>query len=366
MKRIFFCTMLSWMCCVAIAQQQQGYLIEGKAPLHLEGEGVMLFTFCKDEVLSVDTTVVRNGKFSFEGDCWVEELSVLTIGNYPDTVRSVKLMLEPGVIKVLLDTSPHIEGTLLNDKYQVYLDNQSKLEDIYQAINENMHKGLSVTELEEELLRYPDIVEFITENISNPLGVELFKKSCESMAYQEFFAIYESLDEQLRSDPKVIRTYDSKLKRKEEYESRTKLQGLPMIDFTLQTPEGTSKKMSDFLPGSEYVLFEFWASWCGPCIDVVEYIKDVHEKYKEKGLKVVGISLDTRAKDWQSAIQNHGLEWDHLCNLDGGENIKSAYNFGGIPYSLLVDKSGTIILTGYPAQGLMQMMDHIFGYNAGK
>jgi peroxiredoxin len=85
----------------------------------------------------------------------------------------------------------------------------------------------------------------------------------------------------------------------------------------------------------------------------------MHNKYDDAKLKIVGISLDTKEQNWRKAIAEHELTWPQLCNLDGGEDLKSAYSMPGIPFTLLVDKSGTVIVAGYPAQALVQLIDQL-------
>lgn len=358
MRKVYV-LLLFWIFFHTVHAQIKPYVIKGNTPLHLNDSSVMLFTFCKDEIMSIDTAVITDGKFYFEGESWDEEFSILTIGNYPDTVRSVRLVLEPGTINVLLDKVYSIHGTPHNDAYQEYQDGIAQRVELLKKIESNKLNNLPVDSLEKELAKYPVYSEFAKNNIGNVLGKEMFREGCETMWYGEFLEIYELADEQLQSEAKIAACYEKKMKNKRDDEEKKKLEGSPIVDFVLNTPERKQKKLSDYLVDSEYVIFDFWASWCAPCVRDFEYLKDIYAKYRTKGVEIVGVSFDTKEKEWKNAIEKHELIWPQLSNLDGGADIMQAYFMPGIPFTVVANKEGTIVFIGYPAQYLMRLMDYL-------
>ena len=74
------------------------------------------------------------------------------------------------------------------------------------------------------------------------------------------------------------------------------------IDIELITPEGERKWLSEYVGHSKFLFIDFWASWCGPCIADIPKIKQVYEKYKDKGLEVLSISMDYSNKSWTIAM----------------------------------------------------------------
>lgn len=103
------------------------------------------------------------------------------------------------------------------------------------------------------------------------------------------------------------------------------------------------------------VLIDFWASWCGPCMDRFEILKNIYQKYHDKGLDVVGISLDDKREDVKSVLERYTLPWVNIFfepkETEGRsfENpLASKLQISYIPALFLIDKEGNYIGTDYP------------------
>lgn len=89
-------------------------------------------------------------------------------------------------------------------------------------------------------------------------------------------------------------------------------------------------------------------------------IKEVYAKYKDKGLEVVGISLDYNENLWKNGIQKIQPNWPQLCDLDGGRSgIKEAYEFSTIPHLVLINQEGKIVLCNLPGEYLEQILSQL-------
>lgn len=110
-------------------------------------------------------------------------------------------------------------------------------------------------------------------------------------------------------------------------------------DFELATPTGEKVKLSSLR--GKYVLIDFWASWCGPCRKEIPNLKKVDAEFKDKGLQVVGISIDQSDKAWKKALEEENLSY---LQLGDPQNITSKlYNYNGIPFIILISPEGIIL-----------------------
>lgn len=140
-------------------------------------------------------------------------------------------------------------------------------------------------------------------------------------------------------DPVVRQSYA--LKKIEELVQRTKscAVGHEAPDFELATPEGKPVKLSSLR--GKYVLIDFWASWCGPCRKEIPNIKKVYAEYKDKGLQVVGVSIDSSEKAWKKALDEEKMEY---LQLGDPKNITcKLYSYNGIPFIILISPEGIIL-----------------------
>ncbi|MBJ6369692.1 peroxiredoxin family protein [Snuella sedimenti] len=114
------------------------------------------------------------------------------------------------------------------------------------------------------------------------------------------------------------------------------------VDFELQNQYGEKVKLSEHL--GEYTLIEFWASWCVPCRRSNPELVEIHEIFKNRGLNIIGVSVDDDKESWIQAIEEDGLGWINVSDLKGKENTAALkYGITGVPTNFLINNQGIII-----------------------
>lgn len=139
--------------------------------------------------------------------------------------------------------------------------------------------------------------------------------------------------------------------------------GKQFMDLELADTEGKAHKLSEWCGKGQYVLIDFWASWCGPCRAEMPNVKASYEKYHAKGFEIVGLSLDNKSDAWKKAIGDMELNWVHLSDLKGWQSVAAkTYSIQGIPASLLVDPNGKIVARDLRGDKLGNKLKQIYGF----
>ena len=136
--------------------------------------------------------------------------------------------------------------------------------------------------------------------------------------------------------------------------------GSTMPDFTLQTPEGGEIEMKDFR--GKYVLVDFWASWCGPCLREMPNVVKLYKECKGKNFEIFGVSLDNNKDAWVKAIEKNGMKWPQGSDLRGWSSEPAKLcNVSGIPFTVLLDPEGKVIAVNLRGEQLISKVKEVLG-----
>lgn len=149
---------------------------------------------------------------------------------------------------------------------------------------------------------------------------------------------------------------DYRKKKAEEKEMRERMrEGNPAPEFTFQNEKGKTINIKK-LKGKIIVL-DFWASWCGPCRKEIPNVKKVYAEYKDKGIQFLSVSIDAKKEAWTKALKEEQMPWMQGWTPDAGKSVMNTYQFGGIPFIILIDKEGNIYRKNLRGEDIKNAID---------
>ena len=116
-------------------------------------------------------------------------------------------------------------------------------------------------------------------------------------------------------------------------------------NFRIQRFDGGTLDLMETCKANEYTLIMFWASWCHKCEQEAPYLGPIYAKYNFKGLEIVGISLDQQRDSWGKGIEEKGMTWPQVSQLQAWNSpVVKDYKVTATPTYFLLDKEGKIVL----------------------
>ena len=208
-------------------------------------------------------------------------------------------------------------------------------------------KGKEMENLENSMISA--IKAGINKNITNPVGVLLLKQNYYYMDVADLDPLMPQIPAAYDNDEAIVKIKNNVVKMK------ATAVGQKFTDFEMQTPEGKTVKLSDYVGKGKVVLVDFWASWCGPCRREMPNLVEAYAKYKNKNFEIVGVSLDQSADAWKEAIKKLNITWPQMSDLKYW-NCEGAqlYAVSSIPHTVLIDGEGTILARGLHGDELQE------------
>ncbi|RPD42436.1 TlpA disulfide reductase family protein [Chitinophaga barathri] len=347
---------------------QQGYTLDVK----LEGQaGYKLnLSYVQHGRRKSDTArLLPDGTLRFTGT--IEEPVVAVLFNSNPTTRFqmssggmfipgplLELVLEPGTIKATgtsadsylatvkggpmnaeLSQLKTKENPLVKKKWELTKSGAQAYRSGDTTLSARLRKEGDALQTEKENLRKS----YITKHPGSFVSVYLLGTMYESYTPQQFEQAFGKLAATYKN------TFYGKYAAAKIESAKATALGRVAPDFTKKDTNGQPFTLSS-LKG-QYVLVDFWGSWCGPCRSSHPHMKALYEKYKSKGLEIVGVSeekspdMTTNENNWKKAIQTDGIQWVHVMNNYGKEtqDLVQVYGVAGFPTKFLLDKEGKIV-----------------------
>lgn len=133
--------------------------------------------------------------------------------------------------------------------------------------------------------------------------------------------------------------------------------GQMFTDFSVKMSNGKTVKLSDYVGKGDYVVLDFFASWCGPCRREMPTLKGIYEKYNGKGLKVVGLAVWDEPADTKKCVKELALPWTIIDNAQS--EATEIYGVSGIPHIIVFAPDGTILARDLRGNDLTAKVDEL-------
>ncbi|MBQ1624253.1 MAG: AhpC/TSA family protein [Bacteroidales bacterium] len=373
MKKIF--VLILGLAALSACTKQPGYVIKGQAG-ELDGKAVLAYNL-PDGTPVCDTVTMNKGKFTFKGsvpDVVIGSVSLLPAGEDPLRanvyVENCPLTMNVNLDKVI--DYARYGGKILSDvtttggpnnefanqmqNVRTVIAQRPELKELAAAIEEVESMGYAdmaayqqkqaeiQSKYAELLPAYYDALEeetkkVIAENPDVEAAAYMFNRYYNDATTEEFEEAFNQYSEKVRNSFLAAEA-------REELAARKATQpGAEAPDFTLNDPDGNPVTLSSLR--GQYVIVDFWASWCKPCRAGMPAMKELYKKYHSKGLEIIGVSDDTDHNAWKNAIAQDQTPWIHVVDEFPVENkparVGLLYGVHYIPSYFLLDKEGKVI-----------------------
>lgn len=317
-------------------------------------------------LITIDSAQITGGKFDLKGTVDYPEVYYLTI---PATKSSVPFFIESKEITVNINTKEIDKTKIVGSKTQAEYDHYLDLVDQYNArIKESYQMYNAAVEVgDPEKTRYYDSVtsaidqererfskKYVLENNKSFISPYIIYRNSWSYELEELEKSLNNFDTALSHSiyTGFLNAYLATLKRVAV--------GQMYVPFSMADSSGTMVSVSGLI-GQNYLLVDFWASWCAPCRAENPNIAALYNQYHDSGFDIIGVSFDSNRDRWLGAIKDDGLTWNHVSDLAGwGNKVGKLYGIRSIPSNILIDPSGKIIAKNIMGEELKMKLAELF------
>lgn len=350
---------------------QAGYVLKGEFKGAGNGRAVLLMSSEGQRVIS-DTVEMKGGKFVFEGE--VPDAGWATVVVEPEGKEGVRMMLALENSRIEMRGDWNNLGMDENEELAV-LGMQiigSKNQDVYEQV-EGQYKAVKelpeftkFAEILEKVLETPEILEdttfyweykkgydvWIARVKKEQLKIMAANPSVEMVAYELDYMKDNMTLEQLEQ---VFGQFDVKVQQskwgkaiRESIELRQRIEpGRLAPEFTLARRDSSLVSLADYR--GKVVVLDFWASWCRPCRASFPWVREFYEEYREKGVEIIGVSIDENKASWEKALDEERLPWPQVIDEieKGRSRVGGLYHVLAVPMFVVVDKEGKIVVRAH-------------------
>lgn len=323
---------------------------------------------------------LKDGRFEILGDFTHGGRVNLAVYDGEETFKgSAAFILEPTDIHIehVGGVTPlKVHGGPYQQKVIAIWQESDAYKEAHAAYDEVMEEKKGLTEADEnyqELLdlsweRYRALQEIrstalreIVDSDDDPLA-SLYAIELGGMGGEEAITRLNELQETLGAHPVLLATRNRRLKGMEmSAAARTMVEGARVEDFSSIGLDGKTYRLQDALDVNQYVLVEFWASWCGPCRAANPELIESYAKYHERGFEVFAFSLDDDREDWEQASIEDEIPWINTSDLKAYDSdVPTQFGVLAIPMNYLLDSQGGVVAKNLRSETLDEKLIELF------
>lgn len=287
------------------------------------------------ETINIDSVVIENKSFTFDvKNNKNNEILHLYINGWR---RSVPFVADNKDVNIKGDFNAYNKLVITASETQKILDNFNEK---FNKTENDEHKKILVS----------DFVKNFPESVLSPYLLYRYKWA---FNLNELKLITKYFPENFNTG------YLSKIEEYIELLERSE-RGKPYIDFTLNNTENQAISLSSLIGKHKIVMVDFWASWCPDCRVENPNVVAVYNDYKDKGLEIISVSLDTDKKAWLKGIHDDNLAWENHVSALKGWNCPAASEYGVafIPQNVLINDEGIIVAKNLDGEELRNFVSH--------
>ena len=360
--------MLLVMSVLFACNSQAGYVLKGVFKGAGDGKAVLMM----GKQVICDTVEMKAGKFVFEGETPHVGFALVVVAPEGKEAVQISLVLENSRIEMRgnwKNVGMNEEGDLIVKGMTVTgsrnHDVERELSEQYRVV-EALPEFKKYAELAKKVLDTPEILEdttffwmyrkefdaYMARVKEEQLKIIVANPSVETAAYQLYFMMNEMPLEQLEQ---IFGLFDEKVGESELasevracIELRQRIEpGRPAPEFTLARRDGSLLSLSDFR--GKVVVLDFWASWCKPCRASFPWVREFYKEYKDKGVEIIGMSIDSNRASWEKALDEEQLPWPQVIDetVKGSYRVGELYHVLAVPMFVVVDKEGKIVVRAH-------------------
>lgn len=301
----------------------------------------------------IDSTLVEDASFQFKGKV-SQPLEATLLPGSPTSGEGMTVasfMLENSNIDISLTygTFQHNGSDIKGlDMDSISGSSSQKLKEDFEAKMEDTFVKEENDSIREAIL-YDNLSEFIKTNPQSVLSGKKLASLSNFYGYlksEQMQYLLEQMDTTYQ-DKKDLRYIRNIIERRKVLDI-----GKTPPKIELPNPEGELVD-SDSLRGN-YVLYEFWASWCSPCRKTNPELSKVYNTFHKDGFEILGVSIDENSDKWKTAIQEDKLKWIQV--IDSLNKTGEKYRLTTIPYNVLQDRQGKIIARNVKPDKLREIL----------